>query len=54
MFVGNPLRDLARGFRVELENSRHRAIFEISSRTVRKLLGAALKYIKGMRSSIFV
>ena len=40
MFVGILLRDSARDFNVELsqiESSRHREIFEISSRAVQKL-----------------
>ena len=40
MFVGILLRDLARDFRVEFESSCHHMIFEISSRTVKKLKGA--------------
>ena len=37
MFVGMLMGDLARDYCVEFESSRHRAIFEISSRTVEKL-----------------
>ena len=37
MFVGILMRDLARDYCVESESSRHRAILEISSRTVEKL-----------------
>ena len=37
MFVGILMRDLARDYCVEFESSRHRAIFEISSRTVENL-----------------
>ena len=37
MFVGILLRDSARDFNVEIESSRHREIFEISSRVVQKL-----------------
>ena len=37
MFVGILMRDLARDCCVEVESSCHRAIFEISSRTVEKL-----------------
>ena len=37
MFVGILMCDLARDFCVEFESSRHRAIFEISLRTVEKL-----------------
>ena len=37
MFVCILMCDLARDFCVEFESSRHRAIFEISSRTVEKL-----------------
>ena len=37
MFVGILMRDLARDCCVEFDSSRHRAIFEISSRTVEKL-----------------
>ena len=32
MFIGILPRDLVRDFRVEFESSRHRTIFEISSR----------------------
>ena len=38
MFVGILLRDSARDFNVEIESSRHREIFEISSRAVQKLV----------------
>ena len=37
MFVGILLRDLARDFGVEFERLRHRAIFESSARTYKKL-----------------
>ena len=37
MFVGILPRDSARDFGVEFESSRHREIFEISSRAVKKL-----------------
>ena len=37
MFVGILMRDLARDYCVEFESLRHRAIIEISSRTVEKL-----------------
>ena len=43
MFVGILLRDFARDFGIEFESSRHREIFEISSRAVKKLQGASLK-----------
>ena len=37
MFVGILLRDSARDMNGEIESSRHREIFEISSRAVQKL-----------------
>ena len=37
MFVGILLRDCARDFNVEIESSRHREIFKISSRALQKL-----------------
>ena len=37
IFVGILLRDFARDFGIEFESSRHREIFEISSRAVKKL-----------------
>ena len=37
MFVCILLRDSARDFNVKIESSRHREIFEISSRAVQKL-----------------
>ena len=37
MFVGILLRDFARDFGVEFESSRHRTIFEISTRADKKL-----------------
>ena len=43
MFVGILLRDSARDFNVEIESSRHREIFEISSRAVQKTIGSHLK-----------
>ena len=42
MFVGILLHDSARDFNVEIQSSRHREIFEISSRAVQKLQGATL------------
>lgn len=36
MFVDNLLRDSARDFSVDFESSRHREIFQISSRAVKK------------------
>ena len=42
MFVGILLRDSARDFNVEIESSRHREIFEISSRGP-KTIGSHLK-----------
>ena len=50
MFVGILMRDLARDFCVEFESSRHRAIFEISSRTVGKLQGATLNEINTIKA----
>ena len=37
MFVGILLRDSVRDLNVEIESSRHREVFEISSRAVQKL-----------------
>ena len=37
MLVGTLLRDSARDFGVEFESSRHREIFKVSSRAVKKL-----------------
>ena len=37
MFVGILMRYSARDFNIEFESSRHRVIFEISSRAVKKL-----------------
>ena len=43
MFVGILPRDSSRDFGVEFETSRHREIFEISSRAVKKTVGSHLK-----------
>ena len=53
MFVGILLRDFARDFGIEFESSRHREIFEISSRTVKKLQGASLTAGYGDEISCF-
>ena len=45
MFVGILLRDSARDFNVEIESSRHREIFEISSRGP-KTIGSHLKDVR--------
>ena len=42
MFVRILMRDSARDVNVEIQSSRHREIFEISSRAVQKLWGATL------------
>ena len=44
MFVGILLRESARDFGVEFESSRHREIFEISSRGVQKAIGSHFNF----------
>ena len=46
IFVGILLRDFARDFGTEFESSRHREIFEISSR------GSHLKFLRQTRRSV--
>ena len=51
IFVRILLRDFARDFGIEFESSRHREIFEISLRAVKKLLGASLNRFCSLRAS---
>ena len=48
MFVGILLRDFAGDFGLEFESSRHGEIFEISSRAVKQLLGATLRWLNSV------